>query len=166
MMERLAVPLLPSLVAFPRRARAVPSSPGEATLFQEGGVLVTTERVVARGRTQSLADVQRVEAVRRSPRMKPVLVTLALGVTVGLPAFSALSVSGTGPKGLYEGALVLASLVIFGAIARLVLAEDSYQVVLHTRDGAWRMLSGREPRHITHVAELLHEAAATARRRR
>ncbi|MCP3137683.1 DUF6232 family protein [Pyxidicoccus xibeiensis] len=166
MMERLAVPLLPSLFPFPRHAKAAPASPGEVQLLQEGGVLVTSERVVARGRTQALAEVLSVETVRRSPRMKPVLLALVLGVTVGLPALSALSVSGTGPRGLYEGALVLAALTVFGSIARLVLAEDSYQLVLNTRGGAWRVLSRREPQHLTRVAELLQEAVATARRRR
>ncbi len=138
------------------------SSPGEVPLFQDSGVLVTSERVVAEGRSQALADVVRVEAVRRSPRVKPVLFALVLGAAVALPAHPFLVAV---EAALAEAALVLTGSVIFGAIARLLLAEDSYHVVLHTRHGAWRVLSSQEPTHTTRLAGVIHEAATTARRR-
>jgi hypothetical protein len=160
MNESLAARFLPATALHGREVGA--SSPGEVTLCQEGGVLVTSERVVADGRSQPLAEVVRVESVRRSPRLKPVLVTLALFAAVVLPA-QAVLLAGTAYS---EGGLVLAGLVIFGCIARLVLAEETHQVVLHTRHGAWRVLSARESAHTTRLAGVIHEAASTARRRR
>lgn len=151
--------------ALPRRPVAVALPPAEASLFQEHGVLVTAERVVARGRSQPLADVLGVESVRHSPRMGPVLATLALAVSVGLPMLSALSVAATAGRGFYEAALVVLALAVFGSIARLVLAEDSYQVVLRTRDGAWRVLSSAESRTTTRLVERLQDAVAAAARR-
>lgn len=158
MIESLAARLLPA-AALHRR----PETSGEVPLFQEGGVLVTSERVVVDGRSQALAEVLRVESVRRSPRMKPWLLTLALSAAVALPAHQALLAAGTA---LAEGLLVAAGLAIFGSIARIVLAEDAYQVVLHTRRGAWRVLSSREPAPATRLAGVLQEATDTARRRR
>ncbi|MFP2907637.1 DUF6232 family protein [Pyxidicoccus sp. 3LFB2] len=166
--------MMKPLAAFPRlvphvltqRPVTVALPPADAPLFQEHGVLVTSERVVARGRSLSLSDVLSVESVRHSPRLKPVLVALALAVSVGLPALSALSVAATERRGVYEAALVVLALVVFGSIARLVLAEDSYQVVLRTRAGAWRVLSSSEPRTSARLVDLLQGAVATATQRR
>ncbi|MBZ4421625.1 DUF6232 family protein [Myxococcus sp. RHSTA-1-4] len=166
MIEPLAVvPRLPATPAFPERPVVVSLPAPEAPLFQGHGVLVTSERLVARGRSLLLADVVRVESVRRSPRMAPVLALLAVAVSVGLPALSALSVSPAAARGRYEAALVATVLVIFASIARLVLAEDVYQVMVHTGAGAWPVLSSREPRDSTKLAGLLDEAAARARGR-
>ncbi|WP_426752658.1 DUF6232 family protein [Myxococcus sp. Y35] len=167
MIEPLAVPApLPATPAFPERPALVsPAAPAEAPLFQDGGVLVTTERVVARGKTHLLADVQRVESVRRSPRMVPVLATLGLCMSVGLPALSALSVSSTTARGFYEAALIAVVLVIFGCIARLVLAEDSYRLVLHTRAGAWRVHTSRDAQAALRLSGLIQEAVAARLRR-
>lgn len=162
MIESFAARLLPS-AARSGRGAGVSSSPGEVSLFQDGGVLVTSERVVAGGRSQALEDVERVEAVRRSPRLEPVLFALVLGAVVALPAHPLLVAV---EAALAEAALVLAGSVIFGSIARLLMAEDSYHVVLHTRHGAWRLLSSQEPAHTTRLAGVIHEAATTARRRR
>lgn len=160
MIESIAARFPPATLLPGREAKA--SSPGEVPLFQDGGVLVTSERVVADGRDEALADVVRVESVRRSPRLKPVLVTLALSGAVILPAQAAL-LAGTAYS---EAGLVLAGLVIFGCIARLVLAEETYQLVLHTRHGAWRVLSARESEPTTRLAGVIHEAAANAARLR
>lgn len=163
--------MMKPLAAFPRfvphvlsRRPVVALPPAEAPLFQEHGILVTSERVVAKGRSQPLADVLGVESVRHSPRLGPVVATLALAVSVGLPALSALSVAATAPRGVYEAALGVLAMVVFGSIARIVLAEDAYQVVLRTQEGAWRVLSCAESRTSARLAELLRAAVATARR--
>ncbi len=166
MIEPLTVPApLPTTPAFSERPAVAPPAPSEAPLFQEAGVLVTTERVVARGRTLLLADVQRVESVRRTPRMLPVLATLGLSMSVGLPALSALSVSATTSRGFYEAALIAVVLVIFGCIARLVLAEESYRLVLHTRAGAWRVHTCKDAQGSIRLAGLIQEAVAARLRR-
>jgi hypothetical protein len=167
MMKPQAAVLLPNVLVFPQRPVAVAQPPpAEVPLFQAHGVLVTSDCVVARGRTQPLVDVLRVESIRRSPSLRPVLATLALSMSVGFPLLSALSVAASAQSGLYEAGLVLLSLVFFGSIARLLLAEDSYQVVVHTRDGAWRVLSSQEARTSTRLTALLQEAVSSAVRRR
>jgi hypothetical protein len=166
MIEPLAAPRLPATPAFPERPVVVSLPAPEAPLFQGHGVLVTSERVVAGGRGIPLSDVVRVESVRRSPRLAPVLATLAVAVSVGLPTLSALSVSPAVARGRYEAALVLLAGVIFASIARLVLAEDSYLVRVHTGEGAFPVLASRESRDSTKLAGLLDEAAARARGRR
>ncbi|NMO17983.1 hypothetical protein HPC49_04670 [Pyxidicoccus fallax] len=166
MIEQLVAPRLPATPASPGRPVWVSLPAPEAPLFQGHGVLVTSEHVVARGKRLLLADVTRVESVRHSPRMAPVLATLALAVSVGLPLLSALSVSSSAAiEGRYEAALGVTALVIFASIARLVLAEDSYQVLAHTKAGAWRVHTGRESRDSTELATLLDEAATRARGR-
>ncbi|ATB48551.1 DUF6232 family protein [Corallococcus macrosporus] len=165
MIEPLAVSAVPATPAFPDRpVLTPPAPPSEVPLFQDAGLRVTTERVVARGRTLLLADVQRVESVRRSPRMVPVLATLGVCMSVGLPALSALSVSSGTSKGVYEAALIALVMVIFGCIARLVLAEDSYRLVLHTRAGAWRVRASKDPKSIGLLAGLIQDAVAARRR--
>jgi hypothetical protein len=164
MIEPVAVSLIPATPAFPERPVLVvvpPLPAAEAPLFQERGVLVTAEQVVARGRSLSLAEVLRVESVRHSPRMAPVLATLGFAMSVGLPALS-----GVAGRGLGEAALVALAVVLFGCIARLLTAEDAYEVVVHTEAGAWSVLSSREAQASTKLAGLLQEAAGVARRRR
>ncbi|QSQ25436.1 hypothetical protein JY651_11120 [Pyxidicoccus parkwayensis] len=163
MMKPQAAVLLPNAPVLPQRPVAVALPPVEVPLFQAHGVLVTSECVVARGKTLPLADVQRVESVRRSPSLRPVLATLALSMSVGLPMLSALSVAVSARKGVFEAGLVLLAVVFFGSMARLLLAEDSYQVVLHTREGAWRVLSSSEVRTSTRLVALLEKAVDSAR---
>ncbi|QDE98094.1 MULTISPECIES: DUF6232 family protein [Myxococcus] len=160
MIEPLAVSAVPATPAFPDRPLVAPPAPSEVPLFQDAGLRVTTERVVARGRTLLLADVQRVETVRRTPRMVPVLATLGLCMSVGLPALSALSVSSSTAKGGYEAALIAVVMVIFGCIARLVLAEESYRLVLHTRAGSWRVRASKDPKSLMLLAGLIQDAVA------
>ena len=166
MMKPQAAVLLPNVLVFPQRPVAVAPPPAEMPLFQAHGVLVTSDCVVARGHTQPLADVLGVESIRRSPSLRPVLATLALSMSVGLPLLSALSVAASAQRGLYEAGMALLALVFFGSIARLLLAEDSYQVVVHTRAGAWRVLSSQESWTSTRLTTLLQEAVASAVRRR
>jgi hypothetical protein len=166
MMKSLAaVPrLMPQVLS--RRSVAVALPPAEAPLFQEQGVLVTSERVVTRGRSRPLADVLGVESVRHSPRLTPLVALLALAVSVGLPVLSAVSVAPTAARGYYEAALVALALTVFGTVARLVLAEDSYRVVLRTSEGPWCVFSSSESGTSTRLAELVQDAVRTARKRR
>lgn len=161
MIESLVVSAVPAATpTFPDRPVVAPPAPSEVSLFQDAGLRVTTERIVARGRTLPLADVQRVETVRRTPRMIPVLATLGLCMSVGLPALSALSVSSTTGQGVYEAALIAVVMVIFGCIARLVLAEESYRLVLHTRTGSWRVRASKDPKSLMLLAGIIQDAVA------
>jgi hypothetical protein len=136
----------------------------ETTLFDVQGVLVTSERVVIEGRTWPLGDVEGVDSIRHSPRVLPWLVTLTVGVVVGLPLLlSAMATPAARGRGLYEAALVLASAAIFGSIAALLLMGDTYWLVLRTRQSEGRVLRSRDPQLISSLVAVVTQAAAAAR---
>jgi hypothetical protein len=139
---------------------------GEITLFQSQGLLVTSERLVAAGRTWQLAEVEHVEAIRRGPRVFPLLVALALGVVVGLPVLlAAMAARGSQGKGIYEVALVLAGMAIFSSIAGLLLIGDTYWLVLRTRHSERRVFRSRQHQTVSSLAAVVTEAVESARRR-
>ncbi|HVG64309.1 MAG TPA: DUF6232 family protein [Hyalangium sp.] len=139
----------------------------ETTLFDDQGVLVTSERVVAAGRTWLLGEVEGVESLRRSPRVLPWLVTLVVGVIVGLPALlSVMAASGEEGRGVYGMALGLAGVAIFGSIAALLVVGDTYWLVLRMRQRERRVLRSRDSQLISNLVTLVAEAAEAARQRR
>ena len=117
----------------------------ETTLFDDQGMLVTSERVVAEGRTWWLGEVEGVDCIRRSPRVLPWLLTLVVGVAVGL---------------LYESAMALAGVAIFGSIAALLMVGDTYWLVLRTGQREGRVLRSRDPQLISRLVALVAKAAA------
>jgi Family of unknown function (DUF6232) len=144
------------------------ASPGarETTLFDAQGVLVTSERLVAAGRTWPLGEVEGVDSVRRGPRMLPWVVTLLVGVMVGLPAlFSAMAAPGTRGQELYGLAVAAAGAAIFGSIAALLMMGDTYWLVLRTRQSEGRVLRSRDPQLISSLVAVVAQAAAAARQR-
>lgn len=144
------------------------SSPAqETTLFHEQGVLVTSERVVASGRTWRLGEVEGVDSIRRGPLILPWLVILVLGTVVGLPALSALLASPQAPGRLsYDVVLALAGTAIFASIAALLVVGDSYWLVLRTRQREGHVLRSRDPQLISNLVTVVAQAAAAARQRR
>jgi len=145
---------------------AVPGG-GETTIFDDQGVLVTSERVVAAGRTWPLGDVEGVESFRRSPRVLPWLLTLVVGVVVGLPALlSVMAASGDEGRGVYGVALALAGVAIFGSIAALLVVGDTYWLVLRTQQREGRILRSRDAQLISNLVNVVAKAAEAARQRR
>jgi hypothetical protein len=139
----------------------------EMTLFDDQGVLVTSERVIAAGRTWPLGEVEGVESFRRSPRVLPWLVTLVVGVVVGLPALlSVMAASGDEGRGIYGAALALAGVAIFGSIAALLVVGDTYWLVLRTRQREGRVLHSRDPVLISNLVSVVAKAVEAARERR
>jgi hypothetical protein len=150
----------------PTEVRGAEPGESETTLFDDQGVLVTSERVVIAGRTWPLGEVEGVDSIRRSPRVLPWLVTLAVGVVVGLPALvSAMATPTARGRGLYEAALVLASAAIFGSIAALLLMGDTYWLVLRIRQSEGRVLRSRDPQLISNLVAVVAKAAAARQRR-
>jgi hypothetical protein len=144
-----------------------PSHAEETTLFDDQGVLVTSERVVTTSRTWLLGDVEGVDSIRRSPRILPWLVTLIVGVVVGLPALlSAMATHGAQEMGLYAAALALAGVAIFGSIAALLVMGDTYWLLLRTRQGEGRVLRSRDAQFISNLVSVVAKAAKAARQRR
>lgn len=139
----------------------------ETLLFNDQGVLVTSERVVASGRTWRVGELVGVGSIRRSPRILPWLVILVLGAIVGLPVLSSLLVSPHAPGSLsYDVVLALAGTAIFASIAALVVVGDSYWLVLRTRQREGHVLRSRDPQLISKLVTVVAEAAEAARQRR
>jgi hypothetical protein len=138
----------------------------ETTLFDDQGVLVTSERVVVSGRTWPLGDVEGVDSIRRGPCVLPWLLTLSVGVAVGLPALlSVMATPGAQGRGLYDAALALAGLAIFGSIAALLVMGDTYWLVLRTRRSEGRILRSRDSQLISKLVTVVAKAAEAARQR-
>jgi hypothetical protein len=128
-------------------------------------VLVTSERLAVAGRTWLLGEVQQVEVVRRAPRVLPILVTLGGGVVVGLPALLAsMAAPGARGEGLFELALVVAALVIFGSITRLFSIADTYWLMVRTPQGERRVFRTRQHQLVSSLASVVSQAAAARRR--
>lgn len=147
----------------------VPRQPGEGetTLFDGQGVLVTSERVVASGRTWRLGELEGVDSIRRGPRVLPWLMTLVLGAVVGLPALSALQSRPEAAGSLsYDVVLALAGTAIFVSIAALVVVGDTYWLVLRTRQREGHVLRSRDPQLISTLVTVVAQAAEAARQRR
>ncbi|WP_224249578.1 DUF6232 family protein [Hyalangium gracile] len=137
----------------------------ETTLFEDQGVLVTSERVVAEGRTWPLREVEGVDSIRRGPRMFPWLMTLMGGLVVGLPMLLSAMASPSARGGeLYELALALAGAAIFGSIAALLLMGDTYWLVLRMRQSEGRVLRSRDPQRISHLVAVVARAVAARQR--
>lgn len=144
-----------------------PLGEGETTLFDGQGVLVTSERVVASGRSWRLGELEGVDAIRRGPRVLPWLATLVLGAVVGLPALSALqSHPETSGSLSYDVVLALAGTAIFASIAALLVMSDTYWLVLRTRQREGHVLRSRDPQLISTLVAVVAQAAEAARQRR
>ncbi len=137
----------------------------EETLFTGDGVLVTSERVVAHGRTWRLGEVVQVEAAHEAPRIGPCLAVLGLGAPVGLPTLLwAMAAAEPGGRGHYGVGLVAVGVALFGAIMRLVLAEDRYWLVLRTGRRERRVFQSRDHELITQLAGVVLEATRARQR--
>jgi hypothetical protein len=146
-----------------------PRQQGEAetTLFDGQGVLVTSERVVASGRTWRLGELEGVDSIRRGPRVLPWLVTLVLSSVMALPAFSALQSHSEAPGSLsYDVVLALVGAAIFTSITALVVVGDTYWLVLRTRQREGHVLRSRDPQLISTLVAVVAQAAEAARQRR
>lgn len=139
--------------------------PKERTLFQAAGVLVTNRKLVTGGRTWLIGEVEGVDTLHRAPRVLPLLVILVLGALLGLPMLHSELVSSSWlGKELYGMALAVVAMAIFGSIAGILLAEDSYWVVLRTRRRERRVFHSRDHQLVTNLAAAIATALETARK--
>lgn len=150
----------------PGELRSLGPGEPETTLFDGHGVLVTSRRVVAHGRTWPLGDVEGVDSIRCGPRVLPWLVVLMVSGAVGLPAlFSAMAAPDAQGRGLYEAAVALAGVAIFSSIAALLMIGDTYWLVLRTRRREGRVVRSRNPQLISSLVAVVAKAAEAARQR-
>ena len=164
MMDSAPRPLTQPLSAEPMQP---PAEGREQTLFQGGGVLVTSQRLVTEERTWLLGEVEGVVTHHRAPRVLPLLIILVLGVVLGLPMLHSAMASSLAPgRELQGAALVAVALAIFGSIAGLVLVEDTYWLVLRTRQRERRVFRSRDHQFVASLAEAVAAAVEAARQRR
>lgn len=131
----------------------------ERTLFQAGGVLLTNQRLVMDGRTWWLRDVEGVLTRHRPPRVVPLLVMLALGV-VGLPVLHSMG------QGFHEASVAVGAVAIFGSITGLLLAEDTYWLVLRTHKRERRVFRSGDHQLVTRLEAAIAAAVKAERRPR
>ncbi|RJS24963.1 hypothetical protein DRW03_07470 [Corallococcus sp. H22C18031201] len=159
MIEHTAVPVFPALPSPERRVAPV-AERAEVPLFQALELRVTSERLVVQGRAWMLGEVCRVEAVRRSPRMWPLLVAMSFCGTVALPLVVMLGRWEWVAASTLDAARVLVALTFFSSLARLLLAEDTYSLVLTLPGGARSVFSSRDSQLVTRLAAAVDEALA------
>lgn len=158
-----ARPLSPQPLAAPLQS---PASGLEMTLFLAGGVLVTSRKLVTGERTWLISEIEGVNTLHRAPRVLPLLAALFLGALVGLPLLlSGMATSSMPGQELYGVALAVAALIIFGSIAGLLLAEDSYWIVLRTRQRECRVFRSQDHQLVANLVEAINTAVEASRQR-
>jgi hypothetical protein len=137
----------------------------ELTLFHAEGVLVTSRKLVTGRRTWLISEVEGVNTLYRTPRVLPLLATLVLGALVGLPLLVSGRVSSSWLTGELHGvAMAVAAVAIFGSIAGLLMAEDSYWVVLRTRQRERRVFRSTDYQLVNRLVAAIESAVEVARK--
>ncbi|HET9449784.1 MAG TPA: DUF6232 family protein [Aggregicoccus sp.] len=147
-----------------RRAPLPPLRESERVLLDDDEVLITTERFVVEGRTHALPEVRAVQAQMSSPRLTLPLVVAGLLAAVALPLIlSRFGVVGA-PSGLLHLALSVAGALLFAAVWRVAIAEDTYWVVFRTRGGGERRVYGSgDHQRVVRLVAVLDEAVSERR---
>jgi hypothetical protein len=115
-----------------------PVDAADPLLLDAHGVRLTRSRLEARGRTYPLAQVRTVRAHGEAPRlMRPVLALF--GAALVLPSLLWVFHLLRGGLGDYlEVSLVGTALVVFASLARILMAHDTWYLVLELPDGEAR----------------------------
>ena len=144
----------PALWLISSRA-ARPPVPGDEPVWVEGeGLRLTRERLEVAGRAWSLEALSGFTARREAPGL---LLPLGLG---GLAALLVPALLLQPRSFAVTAALVVATLLVFSAIAWLVAAEETYWLLVRTADGEHRVWRCRDPQLFARVERALGEALA------
>ncbi|MBF5046546.1 hypothetical protein FGE12_29285 [Aggregicoccus sp. 17bor-14] len=148
----------------PRRRAPLPElRSGERLLLDDDEVLITTERFVVEGRTHGLTDVHAVQAQMVSPHLTLPLVVAGLLAAVALPLIlSRFGVVGSS-SGMLHLLLSLAGALLFAAVWRVAIAEDTYWVVLRTARGERRVYGSGDHQRVVRLVAVLDEAVTEHR---
>ena len=154
----------PAPALLPRRRAPLPAlRESERVLLDDDEVLITTERFVVEGRPHALTDVRAVQAQMSSPRLTLPLVVAGLLAAVALPLIlSRFGVVGTS-SGLLHLALSLAGALLFAAVWRVAIAEDTYWVVFRTPKGERRVWGSGDHQRVVRLVAVLDDALAERR---
>ena len=156
-------PLRLPLPPLRRRAPLPPLRDSERVLLDDDEALITTERFVVEGRTHALTEARAVQAQMRSPQLTLPLVVAGLLAAVALPLIlSRFGVVGSS-SGLLHLALSLAGALLFAAVWRVGIAEDTYWVVFRTPKGERRVYGSGDHQRIVRLVAVLDEALSERR---
>jgi hypothetical protein len=156
----------PSLRLVPSLAPEPHTPSGERLLVTAEGFRLTSERLEAAGRSWKLEEIRGFGTRHQAPGLKlPLLlgVMAALVVPILLPQPGSHRVT---------TALVVATLLVFTSIVRLVVAADTYWLTVRTAEGERQVLCCQDHQLFARVVEALGEvlerpeprpAVATAR---
>ena len=132
---------------------------GERVLVATEGFRLTSERLEAGGRSWRLEELRGFGTRHESPRLTP---SLLVGAGAALVVPPLLPQPGSLPV---TAALVVATLLVFASIARLVAAEDTYWLTVRTADGERQVLRCQDHQLFAQVVEALDEVLERPRSR-
>jgi hypothetical protein len=141
----------PVLRLVPRAPPLLLTPSGERVLVEGEGLRLTSERLEAEGRSWRLEELRGFGTRRESPGL-----LLPLGVGVG----AALLVPGLLLQpGSFRvtAALVVATLLVFAAIAWVVAAADTYRLLVRTAEGERQVWCGQDHQLLARVVRELGE---------
>lgn len=125
--------------------------PGERVLVEGEGLRLTSERLEAEGRSWRLEELRGFGTRRESP---------GLWLPLGVGGSAALLVPGLLLQpGSFRvtAALVVATLLVFAAIARVVAAADTYRLLVRTAEGERQVWCGQDHQLLARVVRELGE---------
>jgi hypothetical protein len=138
--------------------RLVPSLPlesptpsGERVLVEAEGFRLTSERLEAAGRSWRLEELRGYGTRRASPGLK---LPLVAGLAAALVVPSLLLQPGSFRV---TAALVVATVLVFASIVRLVVAADTWWLTVRTAEGERQVLCCQDHQLFARVVEALGE---------
>jgi hypothetical protein len=144
----------PALWLLPPPTPRPPAPRGEHVWVEGEGLRLTSERLEVAGHSWGLAELRGFDTRREAPGLR---LPLALGglAALGVPAL--LLQPGSSHV---TAALVVATLLVFSAIARLVAAADTYWLTVRTAEGERRVWGCQDHQLFARVERALGEALA------
>ncbi|WP_309891953.1 DUF6232 family protein [Archangium sp.] len=142
---RAVLRLVPSLPP------ASPTPTGERVLVEAEGFRLTSERLESAGRSWRLEELRGFVTRRASPGLK---LPLVVGLAAALVVPSLLLQPGSFRV---TAALVVATVLVFTSIARLVVAADTWWLTVRTAEGERQVLCCQDHQLFARVVEALGE---------
>lgn len=142
-------------------ASAPPPATPEPLLLDAHGIRLTPSRLEALGRIYPLLEVHSARAQREAPKLlAPVAV--GLGIAIAMPvALSLVHALGADVSTYLELALLLAGLVVFFSLARLMMAQDTWWLLLETSSGTTRAYQSSDSDFIQLLVGMVLRAMAS-----
>lgn len=127
------------------------ASPGERVLVSAEGFRLTSERLEAAGGSWRLEELRGFRTRHEAPGLK---LPLLVGAAAALVVPSLMLQPGSWRV---TAALVVATVLVFASIARLVVAADTYWLTVRTAEGERQVLCCQDHQLFARVVEALGE---------